>query len=205
MTDNYAASVPNTPVGASITMEFETYGESQAVLVTEYPVMQYRVPDERVLLSWLHANSSRIVREYDKELKEHSIWIITTIYTTKRRGVCFMAAKDSAVRISLVVEAANVFTLSPTTSWTTARGSSAKEIHADASGVVFYVAGIQVTRPWNKFGSGVKTEDRPEKQSLFRGGEAEALPPLWTKDPDGSDFELHVEYFGQSLDSAGRL
>ena len=197
-TDNYTISVPTAPVGASITVNFENYGESQAVLVTEGPVLQYRVPDELILLSWLQANSSRIVREYNKVLKEHGLWIITTLYTTKRKGVCFMEAKHSSVQIGLAAEAANIFTLSPTASWTAAHGSIAQEIHDDTSGVIFYFAGIQVTRNW----TGVKGEDRPEKQSLFRGGKADGLESLWTKDPDSSDVELHVEYFGQSLGSS---
>ena len=178
-------------------MEFQTYGESQAILLTEDPVTQYRLSDEdeRSLHLWLRENSSRIVQDYNKELKKHGIWIITTIYTTKSKGVCFMSAKGSNVSIGLKVSGDGKLTLNPTANWMAAQASSASEIHADMSGVITYFAGIRVTRPWYKSGPDVKEEDRPEKQSLFRGGEVEQPGHLWTKDPDGSDLVLHVEYF----------
>ncbi|KAH7146313.1 hypothetical protein EDB81DRAFT_487533 [Dactylonectria macrodidyma] len=158
------------PIEPSVNLSFTCEGEEGAVLAPQNPVLRNRIGDEMAAMQWMQDNTAEILRQYRPIVERHGVWIVTKTCTARRCGVAVMTSKSSKAELGFGVSAPGLFTLKPSSSWTSNKGDLATEIHEDEKGVVAFVSGIYFSK--KLFSSNLKHASEQEKQrkKIFRGG-----------------------------------
>jgi hypothetical protein len=116
ISQNVLLAAAGVPLSLGSCYQFENKESTGAVLITGSPIRHERFYHETPFKKWVASNAKRLLTER-AELKDHALWVITSIWTAEEAAVNCWRERHRAVNVGFNVGFVEIGELAPKGGW----------------------------------------------------------------------------------------
>jgi len=108
------------PVGVSTVFSYSVDKDVGALLLTKAPIVHEHYYHMSPFKNWCRANSFAILSRWP-EVKTHGLWIVTSVYTTKKCAINMWSAHGKTIEVGFSADATGIGSIGPSGEWSRSR------------------------------------------------------------------------------------